>query len=265
MVKFKQGLSQWTARAMAKILRPFGFTIQRHRTIFELALERAGVQERRLTIVDIGANTGQGLAMANRLERSQRLAIRYHAFEPIGTTFEELRRNSRRYTNLHITLHKLGLSDRNDTVTINLASNSLCNSINNSAHWQQQGNGSETFEIAPLDSVLQVDDIPGAALLKVDIEGHELSCLRGMVKLLEARAFKAIIIETGFNPRDYQHTYFADIQAFLLEFSYLCAGIEEAEIVPPKWDATPCIGYANAIFCPQPCKSVGSKKSVQLH
>lgn len=235
-------------RVVNKLLRLVGYTIERRASIFEIAIDRASLESRHLTIVDVGANTGQGLIMANKLARRRGLKINCHAFEPMRSTYEQLGNTAKRCTRIETTIHKLGLSDRRDTATIHLANNSLCNSIDNSDYWKTHGIGTETIELAPLEEVLTGDDIPNPALLKIDIEGHELQCLRGMSNLLKARCFNAIIVEAGFDPNDKQHTYFGLIQEFLLQFGYLCAGVEEAEIVPPRWNATPCIGYANTIF-----------------
>lgn len=148
----------------------------------------------------------------------------------------------------HLHASPRGVSNKEATITINLASNSLCNSIANSDYWQNHGSGQETIRIAPLPALLSIGEVPAPAWLKIDVEGHEMACLEGMASWLADAIFSVIIIEVGFNPSDTQHTFFGAVQAYLHPFGYLCAGIEDAEIVSPQWGATPHIGYANAIF-----------------
>jgi FkbM family methyltransferase len=75
---------------------------------------------------------------------------------------------------------------------------------------------SETVEICPLDDVVEQLNIKGIDLLKIDVEGHELSVLHGAVRTLRKGTIKLVQFEFGGCNLD-THTNLQDFFYFFKE------------------------------------------------
>jgi hypothetical protein len=81
-------------------------------------------------------------------------------------------------------------------------------------------------------------------LLKVDVEGNELSVLKGASEMIERNAIRAILLECDFNKDDKQHSYFFDIFDFLSEKNFCFHGLFDVVRYSPSYG----IGFCNALF-----------------
>jgi FkbM family methyltransferase len=147
--------------------------------------------------VDVGANIGYvTLAIASALATDGRC----HAFEPAPELYSQLRRNTGKELNPNlasrIVTHNVALSSSNGlaTLSIPLSSNeglATLNSVNGPFR-------SLEVETATLDSYLDFEK--RIDLLKLDVEGHELSVLHGASKNLIKRNIRSIIFEDHLGP-----------------------------------------------------------------
>ena len=64
------------------------------------------------------------------------------------------------------------------------------------------------------------DEGNDVALLKIDVEGHELEVIRGASKALDRQNIDVIYIEAGLDPGNTQQTYYRDIEDILNSFGY---------------------------------------------
>lgn len=122
----------------------------------------------------------------------------HHLFEPVDTHFDAIRRN---YKDIHHTLHKVALSDKDGELFL------ACTSINNdgvithSRVMERQVSRAEVPNLvscerirqARLDTVLKEAPATPPYLLKIDVDGHEINVLKGADETLKNTSI--IVIE----------------------------------------------------------------------
>lgn len=182
-------------RAISKLLEPFDRT--------------------RLFALDVGANVGNWTdAFINAFPKS-----RVVAFEPSSHAFNQL---NVRFQNLsNVTCINIGLSDRSGEVM--LFSNGEASALSslhqrNLEHFSIAFDRQEKVRVAELDSwMAQSGDIHIPDVLKLDVEGHELSVLAGSKKTLEK--VKIVQFEFGGGNID-SKTYFQSFWYFFKEMNF---------------------------------------------
>lgn len=137
--------------------------------------------------VDLGANVGNYTARLSELVGPSGRVV---AIEPVPETFELLASNLARFPLRNVTLLNLAASDRVGLAGMSVPT--LDTGLENRymAHLTETG-GSLNVLSLPVDCL----DLPiRVRLVKIDVEGHELSALRGMRALL-VRDHPVLIIE----------------------------------------------------------------------
>lgn len=146
--------------------------------------------------LDVGANIGNhSVFLSAYFEK-------VIAFEPNPLPFEFLKFNSK-LTRGNITPYKFGLSDTNHQIHITNADGNL-----GKTSLTQASGTSIAADVFQYDC-LGIDE--SIALVKIDVEGHELNVLRGTRNLL-AKQSPVLIIETELPNRQ--------LELFLFEFGY---------------------------------------------
>jgi FkbM family methyltransferase len=149
--------------------------------------------------VDCGANFGLYTRFFGETVGS---SGRVFSVEPIPSTFAVLSSNVRGLGLRHVTLFNKAVSDRPGQLTMSVPIQGGGRNFYQ-AHILRPGetvgpnDRAFTVEIAPLDQLIPAD--AGIRLMKVDVEGHELPCIRGAVQLLR-RDQPALLIEVSGNP-----------------------------------------------------------------
>ncbi len=160
--------------------------------------------------LDLGANLGNhSLAFSSHFKQ-------VHAFEPNPKTFHLLQYNAGLVTN--IVAHNVGASDLNASYPAvetegNQAANSIVTSTNSDEVYLE-------YDCRVIDQYLPAELIGEVGFIKIDVEGHELQALKGIVKILEQSspiiAFELLkdAIVSGASPvidflraNGYQHLY----------------------------------------------------------
>lgn len=178
----------WIRQYRAALLRArvFGATEHDH-VIDDLELE---------TIVDIGANRGQFALCARRLYPKAKIF-----------SFEPLRRPAESYRKLfgsdpHVQLFDCAISNVPGSAAMHVARWDVSSSLLPFAQAQHDNfpfteeSRRETVSVATLSGCLESASIEGVALLKLDVQGYELTALRGCEDLL-AR-FRYVYVEASF-------------------------------------------------------------------
>jgi FkbM family methyltransferase len=133
------------------------------------------------TFIDVGANIGYFSVLASQLVGPSGRVVAIEASQAFNT---RLRQNARLNDCRNIRALHTAVSDKRRTLTFVLASsaNMGANSI-----VPYDGPAESTFEIEayPLPEVLRPEEIAGARVIKVDVEGAEGSVVRGMAPLLD--------------------------------------------------------------------------------
>jgi len=146
-----------------------------HPALIESVLEPGG------TYVDIGANIGIHTLRAARRVLPDGKVI---AFEANPRTAARLRAHAAVNRLSNVTVFDVALSDNPGKAVLKTGAEPHAGTFTLEAH----GQGKEEFEV-PLargDDLLANIPLPGRALVKIDVEGHELHVLRGMTAWLAA-------------------------------------------------------------------------------
>jgi FkbM family methyltransferase len=134
------------------------------------------------TILDIGSNIGLYAVLLGRMPGVRKV----HAFEPVARNFNQLCANIfvNRLDGI-VLPHRLALSDRSGTAEIQIDPRSTgVSTLDAETAARRKGayRASETVRLAPLDELITLE---GARVFaKIDVEGHTLEVLAGMVRLL---------------------------------------------------------------------------------
>jgi FkbM family methyltransferase len=177
--------------------------------ILEAVLERApGI------VFDVGANTGAYALMCAGISSVQAV----HAFEISPPTFQELQSNCLGLPKVQ--LNPFGLSDTEGDVAIYHVAGS---SDRTSLHAIEHGfdNTLLTAVVRTGDWYMETAGVDRVSFLKVDVEGEDLSTLRGFERALNERRILAIQFEHG-EPSVESRTFLRDIVRFLVPFDFTC-------------------------------------------
>jgi len=149
-----------------------------------------------MVCIDAGANVGYfTLLMAKRVG-PQGLVI---SFEPTQKTLGILQRNIRMNGLGNVVSVPLALSDRNGTMRFNEGppGYEVYNSAKRITHpsAKDQSFTETSVNCTTLDDYLDAKNIRRVDIIKLDVEGAELSVLRGMEKTLKANPHARLIVE----------------------------------------------------------------------
>jgi FkbM family methyltransferase len=184
--------------------------------------------EAELVVFDVGANVGK---YAQCILDNKRNNIALFCFEPSRATFEQAQSNLAAYENVN--LYNFGFSDAEASVP--LFSNGVGSELasvypRELTHHNIALNQIEHIELKTLDEFCENKNITHIDLLKLDVEGHELSVLRGAKNMLSQRGADFIQFEFGGANID-SRTFFRDF-FLLLNPNYLICRLVNNGLTP---------------------------------
>ncbi len=194
---------------------------------------------------DVGANVGDYATLVERYVPDASI----YAFEPARVTYKELIRHVAEAEASNIKPYNIGFSDSERAVdlfsyTVEGQKVSLLSSIDCRLPTQVvdvRTDASEKIEVQTIDRFCITEAIDRIDFLKLDVEGHELSVLRGANRLLSAGLISLIQFEFG--PANiYSRTFFYDF------WSLLSDGYDLYRIVPNGIVPIPNYGEHLEIF-----------------
>ena len=174
-------------------------------------------------VVDIGANKGQFALLARRLFPSARIV----AFEPLPRPTAVFRRVFAH--DARVTLHACAVGERAGTASMHVSarddSSSLLpiTSLQSQIFPGTQESGTETIKVGRLEDFVSADEIKSPALLKLDVQGYELSALKGCENLLQHFAY--VYAECSFVELYKGHALADEIIAWLRERGFILSGV----------------------------------------
>lgn len=149
-----------------------------------LARVRAG-----MTVIDVGSNIGlYTLPVAARVGPSGRVI----AIEPNPIVARRLRENLARNWFHNVSVIEAAATDVRGTLQLHLGDDSECSSL-----YGEAGFGSIDVRATTVDEQVQAAALPRVDLLKIDVEGAELSALRGAEQLLAGPDPPVLLVEAN--------------------------------------------------------------------
>jgi FkbM family methyltransferase len=130
----------------------------------------------RPVIYDVGANCGYYVL------RYANLADSIYAFEPVTDTYDSLIFNIKSNKIPNAFAFQVGLSEKDESVTINLYNTSACNSLFNRdvpAEHSLKKIGQENVLLVNLDGFIDTKSLLPPDIIKIDVEGSELKVIQG--------------------------------------------------------------------------------------
>lgn len=184
-------------------------------------------QDKVKIVFDVGAHEGFITARYRELFPQSKI----FAFEPYLESFEGLKKNFA--TDPLVSLHNVAISSDVGKYKLNINSSVLTNSlletdIKGSSNWKE--GLLETIETTEVD-VITIDkfcldnQINSIDLLKLDIQGNELSALKGAKQLLMEQRIDLIYCEVILVPTYKEQALFSEILEFAQNFNYKLFGI----------------------------------------
>ncbi len=174
------------------------------------------------TVVDIGANRGQFALVSRHCCPAAKIV----SFEPLAAPARRF------HTALdgdpRVTLHEAAVGTDNGEAVMHVSAEDDSSSLLPMTDLQESlfsGTsevGTETVRVVTLDQKLSADQLQAPALLKIDVQGYELTTLRGCETLLDR--FTYVYVECSFVEL-YQGQSLADeVIAYLREHGFQLAG-----------------------------------------
>lgn len=210
----------------------------------ELALLRDTLVPNEGVFIDVGANIGHYSYLASEIIGQTNV----HSFEPIESLYYKLFKPSNFY--------KMALGSQSGMCEIytpmfnGQARNTQASLDKSHFIYRRIPVRTTSVEVIPLDSLF--DMIPQVQLIKIDVEGTELSVLEGAAKFIERDLPTLIVeIESRHNPKYTE--VFSWLKSRGYHAYYLNQESWQLELVPDQWfvqDNFSSIKYNNFIFKP---------------
>ena len=186
----------------------------------ELTLLRHVAPQAR-TIFDVGTNIGEWAATALEINPG----VNLHCFEPDPTTFANLKKRS---FPSNVRLNQIGLSDQpGEAELFTYGELHFMNSI----YLRTTGVGAHErrkIELSTVDLYCETEGIDQIDFLKIDVEGHELSVMRGAERMLRTGRIGITQFEYGGTYMD-SRTFLKDVFDYI---SQLGNGYEFYKLFP---------------------------------
>ncbi len=214
-------------RKLARVLANSGY-----RTAFRRAGVAAAIEHEPLlkildfaTVVDIGANRGQFALVARRCFPNARIV----AFEPLAGPAARFR--TALSDDPLITLHQVAIGPTTGAATMHVAAEDDSSSLLPITELQQSFAGTrevatESIQVECLTCRIKEGDLKQPALLKIDVQGYELSALQGCEPLLPE--FSHVYVECSFVELYSGQALVPEVIRFLDERSFHLNGVYNA-------------------------------------
>jgi FkbM family methyltransferase len=191
-------------------------------------------------VFDVGANVGQSVY---RISHAFPYADIY-CFEPILSTFNQLRDNTKR--NDHVQCYQLALGSRKETASVALQQNSCLSSLVRKIEMDSgKALNLETVHVDTLNRFCEEHNIEHIDYLKIDTEGFDLEVLKGGQKMLDSGAVTFIQVEAGISYTYKEHIPFQQFRQYLEKKGYVLFGIYEQTL---EYTGELRLKYCNAVF-----------------
>lgn len=191
-------------------------------------------------VIDVGANVGQ-FALAVRAAAP---AARIIGFEPLAGPAGTFRRVFAEDS--AVVLHETALGDTAGSAVIHVSRREDSSSLLPIGEAQRtlfpgtEEARTETIRLAPLDAIVTADELVPPALLKIDVQGFELTVLEGCAGLIDR--FSWVYVEVSFVALYEGQALAHEVIAWLAARAFVLRGVHN-----PTWIDGRCI-QADLLF-----------------
>lgn len=193
---------------------PFQSALGLHTLLYGLFEKRelsfvCGCAKKGDTVIDIGANIGlYTVTLAHAIGPDGRV----FAIEPVKKNCESLKKNIENNHLSNTTIFPIAIGEQNGETKIHLPSDLAFASVVTSTK-EAAENDTVTVPLKTLDSIWEETGEKKIKLIKIDVEGAELSVLKGATKLLQKNKPLLLIEAATENKRE-------EINQYLSQFGY---------------------------------------------
>lgn len=174
----------------------------------EVVLKSILLNKSNPVLFDVGANKGSYSHKALEVNGSTRI----HAFEPNNKMFEIVQQKFINFENVNLNNCALGESNMTGMLFVPDSKDSL-GSVHNRKVFCEEVE-IQSIRLQTIDSYISENGIEGIDLLKLDVEGHELSVLKGALQTIGLKQIRNIQFEFGGCNID-SRTFFRDFWELL--------------------------------------------------
>jgi len=160
---------------ISRTLLLFGKRELEHKDILEKILKPG------MTVLDIGANIGYYAIMESKLVGSKGSVI---AVEPSPNNISLLKRNLELNNCQNVAIYETAISDTNDEREFFIANSSNLNTFHNTGSGVHDLTG-ETITVKTKTVVDMIKTVGTLDLIRMDVEGHEVEVIRGMLPAIQ--------------------------------------------------------------------------------
>jgi len=173
-------------------------------------------------IYDIGANRGTWTLLAKTLFPCSEI----HGFEPLEEMCKKFNENTKALSKIFCHRIALGGSKTIKKIEVNseIDTSSLLKLTSaGKKQWKLSPLEKRKTEVWPLDLYIKKHHLKWPNLIKLDVQGYELECLKGAIKCLDHKP--AIICELSFKSFYNKQPLFSELVAFLGKHKYELASL----------------------------------------
>lgn len=195
------------------------------------------------TVIDIGANRGQFALVSRHCFPQARIT----SFEPLPGPAKQYR--SVLGSDSNVTLHEVAVGPERSTATMHIAAEDDSSSLLPITELQHSISGTtevatQIIQIEPLSERIKAEQLRSPALLKIDVQGYELSTLQGCESLLDKFAY--IYVECSFVELYVGQALAAEVIEFLSRHGFVLRGAYNVQ-----YDANGAAVQADMLFSPK--------------
>ena len=189
-----------------------------------------GLLKEGMTFIDIGANTGLYTLFAAKKVGKQGIVL---AIEPSNREFERLRENVKLNALTNVRFLQFAVSDHHKEAELLVATEerSAHNTLGAFAYDSVVLQTKERVSVEKLDDVVRKEELRHVDVIKMDIEGSEMSALQGAIGTLR-QFHPLIILELSDRTLRYQGWSSQYVWQFLSENGYVIYGFDDNTGLP---------------------------------
>lgn len=173
---------------------------------------------------DVGANLGEYSALLSTKLQARRQHNHFFLLEPQKLCFKELQKKFSKQKRFHLINAAASNKEGELTLYSDREKSGLASLYNRSIDLEKSLQKTEKVKVVTLKKIIEQRKISHISLLKLDVEGHEISVLNGIGKYLSPRFIDFIQFEYGGANID-SRTYLRDLVLLLTNKGFAIAKI----------------------------------------